>query len=165
MIGLRSIWLSGKFFRFSGMRSGRPIGDGWIKWERRCILPVDGFYEWVATKCGKRRPAIAKRLFRARSHTPCNRCVRFASKVTSGNATLATQVDATPYLGRTFTGWIAPACGWRTYSITSSARASSDDGTVSPSALAVIRLTTRSNLVGCSTGRSAGFVPRNILST
>ena len=35
------------------------------------------------------------------------------------------QADATPYLGRTFTGWIAPACGWRTYSITSSARASS----------------------------------------
>jgi hypothetical protein len=27
------------------------------------------------------------------------------------------------YLGRTFTGWIAPAFGWRTYSITSSARA------------------------------------------
>jgi hypothetical protein len=25
------------------------------------------------------------------------------------------------YLGRTFTGWIAPAFGWRTYSITSSA--------------------------------------------
>src|SRR6516164_256260 len=24
------------------------------------------------------------------------------------------QADATPYLGRTFTGWIAPACGWRT---------------------------------------------------
>jgi hypothetical protein len=29
------------------------------------------------------------------------------------------QADATPYLGRTCTGWIAPACGWRTYSITS----------------------------------------------
>src|SRR5262249_45240481 len=29
------------------------------------------------------------------------------------------QADATPYLGRTFTGRIAPACGWRTYSITS----------------------------------------------
>jgi hypothetical protein len=26
-------------------------------------------------------------------------------------------------LGRTSTGWIAPACGWRTYSITSSASA------------------------------------------
>src|SRR5439155_7599182 len=25
------------------------------------------------------------------------------------------QADATPYLDRTFTGWIAPACGWRTY--------------------------------------------------
>ena len=32
-------------------------------------------------------------------------------------------------------------------------------GTSRPSALAVIRLTTRSNLVGCSTGMSAGFVP------
>src|SRR5262249_15992107 len=31
------------------------------------------------------------------------------------------QADAAAYLGRTFTGWIAPACGWRTYSITSSA--------------------------------------------
>jgi hypothetical protein len=27
-------------------------------------------------------------------------------------------------LGRTFAGWIAPACGWRTYSITSSAAGS-----------------------------------------
>ena len=51
------------------------------------------------------------------------------------------------------------------YSITSSARASSVGGTVRPSTLAVIRLTTRSNLVGCSTGRSAGFAPRRILST
>src|SRR5262249_1267187 len=35
------------------------------------------------------------------------------------------QVDATPYLDRTYTGWIAPAFGWRTtYSITSSAWAS-----------------------------------------
>jgi hypothetical protein len=31
-------------------------------------------------------------------------------------------------LGRTFTGWIAPACGWRTYSITSSARRKNEDG-------------------------------------
>src|ERR1700719_648079 len=28
----------------------------------------------------------------------------------------------TPYLGRTSTGWIAPACGWCTHSITSSAK-------------------------------------------
>src|SRR5262249_46642125 len=51
------------------------------------------------------------------------------------------------------------------YSITSSARASSVDGTVSPRALAVVKLTTRSNLVGCSTGRSEGFAPSKMLST
>src|SRR5215510_9914704 len=38
------------------------------------------------------------------------------------------------------------------YSITSSARASRVGGISRPSALAVIRLTARSNLVGCSTG-------------
>ena len=51
------------------------------------------------------------------------------------------------------------------HTITSSARASSVCGTSRPSALAVVRLITRSNLVGCSTGRSAGFAPRRILST
>src|SRR4029077_316535 len=55
--------------------------------------------------------------------------------------------------------------GHRAYSITSSARASSDGGTKRPSAFAVVRFTTRSNLVGCSIGRSAGFAPRSIWST
>src|SRR5262245_57116866 len=36
---------------------------------------------------------------------------------------------------------------------------------VRPSAFAVVRLMTRSYLVGCSTGMSAGFAPRRILST
>src|SRR6516225_2160550 len=48
------------------------------------------------------------------------------------------------------------------HSITSSARASSVGGTSRPSALAVIRLMTSSNLVGCSTGKSAGLAPRKI---
>src|SRR5713226_5119501 len=48
------------------------------------------------------------------------------------------------------------------YSITSSARASSEGGTVSPRALAVFRLMTSSNLVGCITGKSAGFSPLRI---
>jgi hypothetical protein len=48
------------------------------------------------------------------------------------------------------------------YSITSSARASSDGGTVRPSALAVLRLMTNSNLVGCWTGKSAGLAPLRI---
>src|SRR5258707_8553849 len=51
------------------------------------------------------------------------------------------------------------------HSITSSARASSVGGMSMPSALAVLRFTTSSNLVGCSTGRSAGFAPLKILST
>src|SRR5262249_17620125 len=51
------------------------------------------------------------------------------------------------------------------HSITSSARARSVGGTSRPSALAVVRLMRRSNLVGCSTGISAGFAPRKILLT
>src|SRR5215472_379000 len=45
------------------------------------------------------------------------------------------------------------------HSITSSARTRIDGGTVMPSALAVLRLTTSSNVVGCCTGRSAGLAP------
>jgi hypothetical protein len=50
------------------------------------------------------------------------------------------QADDTPYLGRTCTGWIAPACGWRTYSIRWSAVITSVSGMAKPSALAVLRL-------------------------
>jgi hypothetical protein len=53
----------------------------------------------------------------------------------------------------------------RRYSITSSAVASSLSGTAKPSALAVLRLMTSSNLVGCSTGNSAGLAPRKMRST
>src|SRR5437868_4683560 len=51
------------------------------------------------------------------------------------------------------------------HSITSSARASNEDGTSSPSALAVLRLMTSSYLVGACTGRSAGFSPLRMRST
>src|SRR5260370_36235926 len=50
------------------------------------------------------------------------------------------------------------------YSITSSARASTDGGRLRPSAFAVVRLMVNSNLVGCSTGMSAGLAPRRTLS-
>jgi hypothetical protein len=75
------------------------------------------------------------------------------------------QADATPYLDRTFTGWIAPALCWRTYSITSSARSRNDSEIVRPIAFAAIALMTNSSLVGCSAGSSAGFAPRRTLST
>ena len=51
------------------------------------------------------------------------------------------------------------------HSITSSARSNIDVGIVTPIALAVRRFTTSSNVVGCSTGKSAGLAPRRILST
>src|SRR5262249_7141470 len=50
------------------------------------------------------------------------------------------------------------------YSIPSSARATSLSGTVRPSAFAVLRLATVSNLVGACTGRSAGFSPLGMRS-
>ena len=49
--------------------------------------------------------------------------------------------------------------------ITLSALISTHCGIVSPIFFAVLRLIISSNFVGCSTGRSAGFVPLRILST
>src|ERR1044072_2603292 len=49
--------------------------------------------------------------------------------------------------------------------ITRSALASTFGGIVRPICLAVLRLITSSNFVGCSIGSSAGFAPFNILST
>ena len=53
--------------------------------------------------------------------------------------------------------------GEESHRITSSARNSTDDGIVSPSAVAVLRLMTICNVVGCSTGTSAGFAPLRTL--
>src|SRR5919108_903337 len=54
---------------------------------------------------------------------------------------------------------------WRTYSITSSARARRNGGSARSIARAAFMLTTSSNLVGCSTGISAGLAPLRTLST
>src|SRR5262245_6756653 len=51
------------------------------------------------------------------------------------------------------------------HSITSSARASSVGGTSMSSAFAVLRFSTSSNLVACSTGRSPGLIPCRTLCT
>src|SRR6516164_11578160 len=50
------------------------------------------------------------------------------------------------------------------YLITRSALASTLGGIVSPIRLAVLRLITNSNFVGCSTGISEGLIPFRILS-
>ena len=51
------------------------------------------------------------------------------------------------------------------YLITLSARTSTFGGIVRPICLAAFKLTTNSNFIGCSTGRSAGVLPFKILST
>src|SRR5215469_15364095 len=51
------------------------------------------------------------------------------------------------------------------YSSTSWACARIEGGTVMPSCAAVLRFTTRSNRVGCSTGRSPALSPLRILPT
>ena len=58
-----------------------------------------------------------------------------------------------------------PKADMRRYSTISSAIDRTPDGMVSPSALAVLRLIARLNLMGSSTGISAGLAPRMILST
>jgi hypothetical protein len=52
----------------------------------------------------------------------------------------------------------------RRYSITSSARTSSEGGTSNPRPFAAFRLTVVTYLVGTCTGSSAGFAPRRIRS-
>ena len=54
-----------------------------------------------------------------------------------------------------------PRCHWST----SFAWNKTVGGMVRPRALAALRLMTRSNVVGCSMGRSAGLAPFRILST
>src|SRR5262245_3055964 len=51
------------------------------------------------------------------------------------------------------------------HSIIASARCRKVSGTANPSILAVLRLTTSSNFVGCSIGMSAGDPPCNIFTT
>lgn len=68
-------------------------------------------------------------------------------------------------LGFPVTGGARGTTASRYYSITSSACASTRGGIVTPSTLAVLRLITISNFVGCWTGRSPGFSPLKILST
>ena len=75
----------------------------------------------------------------------------------------APKADISPYEKLVATGQEATISPH--YSITSSARASSDDGRVRPSALAVFRLIANSYVVGVCTGRSAAFSPLRMRST
>ena len=119
--------------------------------------PVSG---WAARPSMSAAPPIATENSMRTCSSRCARSRRkrmpakvYASQPLSPVATQHSLPSRTPTfnLDRTCTGWIAPACGWRTYSITSSALASRTGGTSRPSARTVTKLITRSNLVGCST--------------
>jgi hypothetical protein len=116
-----------------------------------------------------------------RGSTPCWRivfstflgCMSFyTARVRLGRGGMSALSPFYPQL-RTLVGAAGTAaqCHFRTpapqqnYSITSSASACSVAGMVSPSALAVLRLRCSSNLVGCSTGSSAGCAPFSIFTT
>src|SRR5262245_17956967 len=102
-----------------------------------------------------RRPRVEKadhwqrRLLRARRERPRGRAGEQQEKVTAlYGAHSRTELGCAPL-----------------HSITLSARRTSPAGISCPIALAVLRLMTSSNLVGCSMGRSTGLPPRKTLTT
>jgi hypothetical protein len=74
---------------------------------------------------------------------------------------LKQEVVANDPLYRTLGSGSVPSAGH--HSINSCARSKICGGTSTPIALAVLRLITKSNFVGCSTGMSAGLAPLRIL--
>jgi hypothetical protein len=146
--------------------------------ERRASRPTmarnrnGGIRSWVRSRRPRRPAGPARRLIRHAS-SPCPGAVDLDRLLADAErrADLPVQQarhDQGEHLGLP-RGLRCPRGRRRlpraTHSITRSARCRSDGGIVRPSALAILRLMTSPNLVGCSMGRSPGFVPLRILST
>ena len=130
--------------------------QSWVPSSRAALTDGGCIPPRCRVRCRRGDPNFQSERRHARLARPANRCPLYPQKRTSVerlrmSALCQKQTHAVQQKGR--------------YSITSSARASSVGGIVNPSALAVLRLMTNSNLVGCWTGRSAGFTPFKILST
>jgi hypothetical protein len=97
-----------------------------------CLRRAPGFHVALGQVRHHGDPAHAIALLRPRRNRPCRRAAEKRDE-------------------------LAPL-----HSITSSAIASTPGGMVRPSALAVLTLMANSNLVGCATGKSAGFSPLRI---
>jgi len=97
------------------------------------------------------------------AHVSCPAAEPIANAIT--NATYINTFILLSFLERACALMIYPAiaasCAY--YSITSSAMASRPGGNINPSAVAVLRLITNSNFVGCWTDKSSGLVPLRIL--
>ena len=92
--------------------------------------------------------------------------VRFGSKADIGLSPIDVRYSPKSGHGRVLAE--CPLCaksGHQPHSINSSASDRNDAGTVNPSALAMVRLMTNSNLVSRSIGRSAGLAPLRIRPT
>ena len=102
----------------------------------------------------KARFRLAGLAFTGRASNPLDRCKRF-------------QIIHPPFLDLAWRkgSFILNLPLASRHSSTRSAIASRPGGNVIPSALAVLRLMTNSNLVGCRTGRSAGLAPLRIRPT
>src|SRR5262249_13183349 len=134
---------SGQFSRVStnfGGIVGRPArvdphvaADGPAQ-DRKPLLesPDPGLKYRIVRRCGQQHadPPHSLLLLRARRERPCHRAAEERDELAPPN-----------------------------HSITSLASASSVGGTSMPIVLAVCKLMTNSNLVGCITGKSAGFSP------
>src|SRR5882762_1631152 len=96
------------------------------------------------------------------THPADDTCAVCGKLIKKGEGRFLVKDDAAPIEAARLTVHSSRVVGhW----ITSSARDSNDGGIVSPSAFAVLRLMTSSNLVGCSIGRSPGLAPFRILTT
>jgi hypothetical protein len=133
------------------------------------------------TRADFRRPRVEQpdhrhyRPLRARRERPRNRAAEQRDelapliKKTSSHGTIAkcaglTKRPRSPRAYR-FHARGSAESRWAIHSMTSSARRRNDSGIVSPSAFAVLRLITNSNLIGRSIGKSATLAPLRIRST
>src|SRR5262245_65285642 len=109
-------------------------------------------------------PSLKRRLYSSSAHSATNAGGEPLPE--AGAPWLLEAVSCTRWFGQALASCApAPGVPHHAYWITSSARTRRDGGIVIPRALAVLRLMTSWNVVGCSTGRSAGLVPFRILST
>src|SRR5262245_8779879 len=121
----------------------------------------------------KRRPiGFCRRSFRAKWHGgfPTNARVKFSAGLCATSFLNAMVMSALPskadMRGALANVRFGPKADMTlSHSMITSARCRNVSATGNPSALAVLRLMTSSNFVGCSTGMSAGNPPCNILVT
>jgi hypothetical protein len=120
----------------------------------------------------RRQPILVFWIVRAVHHSKIGHsCPLWVSRDRGGRSRTSKHVRFAPKADKRTDVWLSPLCATSgceqsqqssPYSITLSARSTRPAGTSWPIAFASCRLTTNSNLVGRSTGRSAGFAPRRI---